>query len=118
MTTQQNQSGALLGTVMSMDEIRERQGMPFEEFCASHPWWEWTETRLERRMIDSQGRAWVPMWTPDPGVGICYDPELTPAGEEYIAELARKAREDALAGNTYTLDELDAMDEMAESVHR
>ena len=92
-------------------EIRRRKGMPFEEFCAKHPYWEWTESRLARRMIDAQGRAWVPMWNPDPGVGICYDPELTPQAEEYIAELSRKAYEDALAGRVYDLDEIDDLDD-------
>ena len=104
VTTQQNQNGALLGTVMSMDEIRERRGMPVEEFCASHPWWEWTEARLGRRMIDSQGRAWVAMWDTEYGVGISYEPELTPQAEVFIAELARRAREEILAGGGDVFD--------------
>ena len=97
--------------VTPMEEIRRRKGMPFEEFCAKHPYWEWTESRLARRMIDSQGRVWVPMWNPNPGVGICYDPELTPEAEVYIAELSRKALEDALAGKGTYLDELDDWDD-------
>ena len=83
--------------------------MPFEEFCAKHPYWEWTESRLARRMIDSQGHAWVPMWAPDPGVGICYDPELTPEAEENVVEMLRRLDEDLAAGRAklYDLHELD-----------
>ena len=51
------------------------------------------------------------MWAPNPGVGICYDPELTPEAEVYIAELSRKALEDALAGKGTYLDELDDWDD-------
>ncbi len=97
--------------VTPIDEIRRRKGMPFEEFCEQHPWWEWTESRLARRMIDEQGRAWVPMWEPDPGVGICYDPELTPAGEEFIAELSRKAMAEVLAGGGDIFDPNEADDD-------
>ncbi len=99
--------------VTSMDEIRRRQGMPFDEFCAKHPWWEWTESRLSRRMIDEQGRAWVPMWEPDPGVGICYDPEITPEAEENLSEVLRRLDEDLAAGRAklYYLDELDDWDD-------
>ncbi len=95
--------------VTSMEEIRQRKGMPFEEFCAKHPYWEWTESRLARRMIDSQGHAWVPMWAPDPGVGICYDPELTPEAEENVVEMLRRLDEDLAAGRAklYDLHELD-----------
>lgn len=60
--------------VTSMEENRRRKGMPFDEFCAKHPWWEWTESRLARRMMDDQGKAWVPMWEPDPGVGLATTP--------------------------------------------
>ena len=99
--------------ITSMDEIRQRKGIPFDEFCATHPWWEWTASRLKRRMIDAHGRAWVPMWEPDPGVGICYDPELTPQAEENIIELLRRHDDDLAAGRTrlYDLDELDELDE-------
>ena len=98
--------------ITSMEEIRSRKGMPFDEFCIEHPWWEWTEARLARRMIDDQGRAWVPMWNPDPGVGICYDPELTPEAEVYLTEIVRKLDEDQAAGNLrlWDLDELDALE--------
>lgn len=98
-------------SVTSMDEIRRRQGMPFDEFCAKHPWWEWTEPRLARRMIDAQGRAWVPMWEPDPGVGICYDPEITPEAEKNLEEMVRRSKEyERQGGKFWTLDELDALD--------
>ena len=104
--------------VTSMDEIRRRKGMPFDEFCAKHPWWEWTESRLARRMIDAQGRAWVPMWDPDPGVGICYDPELTPESEAYIAELVHQLDEEQAAGKLklWDLDELDELDALEDAV--
>ena len=87
--------------------------MPFDEFCAKHPYWEWTESRLARRMIDSQGHAWVPMWAPDPGVGICYDPELTPEAEENVVEMLRRLDEDLAAGRAklYDLHELDDWDD-------
>ena len=99
--------------VTPMEEIRRRKGMPFEEFCAKHPYWEWTESRLARRMIDSQGHAWVPMWAPDPGVGICYDPELTPEAEENVVEMLRRLDEDLAAGRAklYDLHELDDWDD-------
>ena len=99
--------------VTSMEELRQRKGMPFDEFCAKHPYWEWTESRLARRMIDSQGHAWVPMWAPDPGVGICYDPELTPEAEENVVEMLRRLDEDLAAGRAklYDLHELDDWDD-------
>lgn len=99
--------------ITSMAEIRSRKGMPFDEFCAKHPWWDWTESRLARRMIDAQGRAWVPMWDPDPGVGICYEPDLTPEAEENLAEMLRRLDEDLAAGKTklHYLDELDDWDD-------
>ncbi len=113
MTLRRIEGESTLGTPMSMADIRRRKGMLFEQFCEQHPWWEWTESRLSRRMIDPQGQAWVPMWDPDPGVGICYDPELTPAGEEFISELLRRLDEDLAAGRArlYDLDELDDWDE-------
>ena len=111
MTLQRARDESESTAVTSIDEIRLRKGMPFEEFCEQHPWWEWTESRLARRMIDDQGRAWVPMWEPDPGVGICYDPELTPAGEEFIAELSRKAMAEVLAGGGDIFDPNDADDD-------
>lgn len=99
--------------ITPMDEIRRRKGMLFDEFCANRPWWEWTESRLARRMIDDQGRAWVPMWNPDPGVGICYDPEITPEAEENLTEVLRRLDEDLAAGRTrlYDLHELDDWDD-------
>ena len=95
--------------ITSMEEIRRRRGMPFDEFCAEHPWWEWTESRLRRRMID----AWVPMWEPDPGVGICYDPEVTPEAEANLSEVLRRLDEDLAAGRAklHYLDELDDWDD-------
>jgi hypothetical protein len=55
-------------------------------------------------MFDAQGRSWVPMWDPDPGVGICYDPELTPEAEEYIEQLSREALEEVLSGGGDVFD--------------
>lgn len=112
MTLKDVRRGSPPPAITSMDEIQQRKGMPFDEFCAEHPWWEWTESRLARRMIDDQARAWVPMWNPDPGVGICYDPELTPQAEVYLAELVRKLDEDQAAGKLrlWDLDELDELD--------
>ncbi len=103
-------------SVTPMDEIQRRKGMPFDEFCAQHPWWEWTESRLARRLIDEQGRAWVPMWNPDvgnSGTGICYDPEITPEAEQNLVEVLRKLDEDLAAGKTrlYDLRELDDWDD-------
>ena len=111
MALRKTQSDEESQPITSMEEIRQRQGMPFDEFCAEHPWWEWTESRLARRMIDSRGRAWVPMWDPDPGVGICYDPEVTPEAEQNLVEVIRKLDGDLAAGRTrlYDLHELDDM---------
>ena len=111
MTLQRARDESESPAVTPIDEIRRRKGMPFEKFCEQHPWWEWTESRLARRMIDEQGRAWVPMWEPNPGVGICYDPELTPAGEEFIADLVQRSIEyERQGGRFWDLDELDALD--------
>ena len=111
MTLQRAQDQETQDAAMSMDEIRLRKGMPFEEFCEQHPWWEWTESRLARRLIDEQGRAWVPMWNPDPGVGICYDPELTPAAEAAVEELVQRSIEyERQGGKLWDLDELDALE--------
>ena len=68
--------------------------------------------RLARRMIDAQGRAWVPMWEPDPGVGICYDPEITPEAEtNLVEEMVRRSKEyERQGGKLWTLDELEALD--------
>lgn len=99
--------------VTSMEEIRRCKGMPFDEFCAQHPWWEWTESRLARRMIDDHGRAWVPMWNPDPGVDICYDPELTPEAEAALEEMVRRSKEyERNGGKLWDLDELDDLDDL------
>ena len=113
MVLKKTHSDAEPEQVTSMAEIRSRKGMPYDEFCAQHPWWEWTESRLARRMIDAEGHAWVPMWAPDPGVGICYEPELTPEAEENLAEMLRRLDEDLAAGRArlYELNELDAGDE-------
>lgn len=111
MALRKTQPNSAPQPVTSMDEIRSRKGMPFDEFCAKHPWWEWTESRLARRMIDAQGRAWVPMWAPDPGVGICYDPEITPEAEANLLEMVRRSKEyERNGGKLWTLDELDALD--------
>ena len=109
MVLEQRQPESEPGTLTSMEDIRAQRGMPFDEFCEQHPWWEWTESRLGRRLIDDQGGVWVPMWAPDPGVGICYDRELTPAGEAYIAEISRQAMAEVLAGggDVFDPDELD-----------
>ena len=109
MVLEQRQPESEPGTLTSMEDIRAQRGMPFDEFCEQHPWWEWTESRLGRRLIDDQGRVWVPMWDPKYGTGICYDEEWTPEAERNIAEVLRRLDEDLAAGRdslTY-LDELD-----------
>ena len=91
--------------VTSMDEIRRRKGMLIDDFTAKYPDWEWSERRRERLMIDPRGRVWVPTWDPEYGVGIAYDePGFTPEAEDYIIELARKAREEILAGGGDVFD--------------
>ena len=105
MALRKTHSDAEPQPVTSMDEIRRRQGMPFDEFCARYPDWEWSERRRERLMLDPQGRVWVPTWNPEYGVGIAYDePGFTPEAEDYIIELARNAREEILAGGGDVFD--------------
>lgn len=85
--------------VTPMAEILRRKGMLFDDFTARYPDWEWSEPRRRRLMLDDQGRKWVPTWDPVHDVGIAYDePGFTPEAEEYIVELARKARAEILAG--------------------
>ena len=97
--------------VTSMEEIRARKGMPFDEFCEKHPYWEWTESRMSRNMVDAEGRVWVPMWNAEHGVPIGRPRDLTPEADEFLSELSRKALEDSRAGRMWTLDEIDAMEE-------
>ena len=98
--------------VTSMSEIRRHKGMLFDEFTREYPEWEWSERRRERLMLDEEGRTWVPMFSPDYSVGFAYDePGFTPAAEEGLVRLARKAMADARAGRVTYLDELDDEDD-------
>ena len=97
--------------VTSMSEIRRHKGMLFDEFTREYPDWEWSERRRERLMLDEEGRTWVPMFSPDYGVGFAYDePGFTPEAEEALVALARKGREDIRAGRFTYLDEMDDED--------
>ena len=98
--------------VTPMSEIRRHKGILFEEFCQRYPDWEWSERRKrDRLMYDEEGRCWVPMVEPVRGLPYGYDePGFTPAVEEALVEISRKAIEDVKAGRYYTLDDLDAED--------
>ena len=80
--------------------------MLFDEFTREHPDWEWSERRRRNRlMYDEAGCAWVPMFDPDYGVPYGYDePGFTPEAEEALVEIARKAREEILAGGGVVFD--------------
>ena len=97
--------------VTPMAEIRRRKGLLFDEFTRKNPGWQWTAKRRKCLMYDEQGRCWVPMFEPEHGVGIEYDPLYTPEVEEMFDEISRKAREDILAGRVTYLDELDDDDD-------
>ncbi len=92
--------------VTPMPEIRRHKGMLLEEFTRKHPDWEWSERRRRNRlMYDEVGCAWVPMFDPDYGVPYGYDePGFTPEAEEALVEIARKAREEILAGGGVVFD--------------
>lgn len=85
--------------VTPMSEIRRRKGMLLDDFTVKYPDWEWSERRQQRLMLDEQGRTWVPTWDPVHDVGIAYDEAgFTPEAEEWLVDLARKARTEILAG--------------------
>ena len=91
--------------VTPMAEIRRHKGMLFDEFTRKYPDWEWSERRRERLMVDEEGRVWVPMFSPEYGVGFAYDePGYTPEAEEMLNEIARRGREDILAGGGVVFD--------------
>ena len=91
--------------VTPMAEIRRHRGMLFDEFTREYPDWEWSERRRERLMVDEEGRVWVPMFSPEYGVGFAYDePGYTPEAEEMLNEIARRGREEILAGGGVVFD--------------
>ena len=92
--------------VTPMGEIRRHKGMLFDEFTREYPDWEWSERRRRNRlMVDEQGRVWVPMFSPDYGVYFAYDePGFTPAAEEGLLRVARKARAEIQAGGGVVFD--------------
>ena len=91
--------------VTPMAEIRRHRGMLFDEFAREYPDWEWSERRRERLMVDEEGRVWVPMFSPEYGVGFAYDePGYTPEAEEMLNEIARRGREEILAGGGVVFD--------------
>ena len=102
--------------ITPMSEIRRHKGMPFDDFCAEYPDWEWSERRKRNRlMYDEEGRVWVPMFDPEYGSLYAYDePGFTPEVEEALVEESRRALEEVRAGRFYTLDDLDAEDGEAE----
>ena len=59
--------------VTPMAEIRRQKGMLFDEFTRKYPDWEWSDKRRKRLMFDEQERTWVPMFSPEYGVGFAYD---------------------------------------------
>ena len=94
--------------VTPMSEIRRRKSITLDEFDRRYPDHEWTEGRKEILLQDHHGGLWVPLV--DPRHGLYYefdDPELTPEIEEALAEEARRAREEILAGGGVDFRELD-----------
>lgn len=95
-------------SVTPMSEIRRRKSITVEEFDRRYPEYEWTEGRKGILLQDDHGGLWVPLV--DPLHGLYYefdDPELTPEIEEALAEEARRAREEILAGGGVDFRELD-----------
>ncbi len=94
--------------VTPMSEIRRRKSITLDEFDRRYPDHEWTEGRKGILLQDHHGGLWVPLV--DPLHGLYYefdDPELTPEIEEALAEEARRAREEILAGGGIDFRELD-----------
>ena len=86
--------------ITPLSEIRRRKSITLDEFDRRYPEHEWTEGRKGILLQDHHGGLWVPLV--DPLHGLCYefdDPELTPEIEEALAEEARRAREEILAGD-------------------
>ena len=94
--------------VTPMSEIRRRKSIPLDEFDRRYPEYEWSEGRKGILLKDQHGGLWVPLV--DPHHGLYYefdDPELTPEIEEALAQEARRAREEILAGGGVDFRELD-----------
>ena len=94
--------------VTPMSEIRRRKSISLDEFDRRYPDHEWTEGRKGILLQDHHGGLWVPLV--DPVHGLFYefdDPELTPEIEEALADEARRAREEILAGGGVDFRELD-----------
>ena len=94
--------------VTPMSEIRRRKSISLDEFDRRYPDHEWTEGRRGILLQDHHGGLWVPLV--DPVHGLYYefdDPELTPEIEEALADEARRAREEILAGGGVDFRELD-----------
>lgn len=96
--------------ITPMSEIQRHEAIPFEEFCQRYPDWEWSERRKRNRlMYDADGRCWVPMIEPEHGLPYGYDePGFTPAVEEALAEISRRALEEVRNGGGVDFAELDA----------
>lgn len=95
-------------SVTPMSEIRRRKSITVDEFDHRYPEYEWTEGRKGILLQDDHGGLWVPLV--DPLHGLYYefdDPELTPEIEEALAEEARRAGEEILAGGGVDFRELD-----------
>ena len=91
--------------VTPMAEIRRHKGMLFDEFTRKYPDWEWSENRRRRLMFDEQGRTWVPMFSPEYGVGFAYDePGYTPEVEELLWDLSERALAEVRAGGGVVFD--------------
>lgn len=94
--------------VTPMSEIRRRKSISLDEFDRRYPDHEWTEGRKGILLQDHHGGLWVPLV--DPVHGLYYefdDPELTPEIEEALADEARRARKEILAGGGVDFRELD-----------
>ena len=98
MVLEQADNASEARPITPMSEIRLRKGMLFDDFTREHPGWQWSDKRRKRLMFDEQGRAWVPMFNPEYGVGIAYPADYTPEAEERLNAISRKARADILAG--------------------
>lgn len=95
--------------VTPMSEIRRHKGMRLEEYVELYPVWaDWMRNHRQL-MYDDDGRAWVPRWNPELGVGIGWedDEEFTPDMVEGLIRESDRAMESVREGNFVYFHELD-----------